>query len=118
MRSGWEGFTQLPVDEELKLLLRPGPALVWSPVSWPVIWVGPAEAGGPPPMPGASGPESVSYEAFQSVTWWPCPSQCISPQPAASSPNSGASCSVVVGPGAGGLGVTEQFGVADHSWLT
>ena len=69
-------------------------------------------------MPGASGPESVSYEAFQSVTWWPCPSQCISPQPAASSPNSGASCSVVVEPGAGGLGVTEQFGVADHSWLT
>ena len=44
MMSGWEGFTQLPVDEELELLLRPGPALVWSPVLLPVIWVGPAEA--------------------------------------------------------------------------
>ena len=32
------------MDEELELLLRPGPALVWSPVSWPVIWVGPGEA--------------------------------------------------------------------------
>ena len=69
-------------------------------------------------MPGAPGPESVSYRAFQPVNWWPCPNQHISPHPASSSPNSGASCSAVVGPGAGGLGVMEQFGVTDHSWLT
>ena len=115
--SGCAGFTQLPMDEELELLHTPGPALIWSPVCGPSFGLD-QQAGGSPPMPGAPGPESVSYGAFQSVTWWPYPNQHISPHPASSSPNSGVSCSAVVGPGAGGLGAMERFGVIDHSWLT
>ena len=33
-----EGFTQLPVDGELELLLRPGPGPGQGPVLWPIIW--------------------------------------------------------------------------------
>lgn len=34
---GWKGFTQLSVDDDLELLLRPGPEVGHGPALWPII---------------------------------------------------------------------------------